>query len=141
MIFTAREHKVLQALAERLFPRDPRFPVSGADLDFAPAIERFFANVGPSVTNNLKRAIFVFDRGAHFSRLTHRSFRRLKPEDQDAYVRAWAESSLYPRRLLFTGLKMVLTMVYTSHPGVERAVGYDPTGSPLTPLTSPRSRS
>jgi len=128
MIFSEKDHQVFQALGARLFPRDSRFSVSGADVVFAPAIERYFAEVSPTLTNNIKRALFAFNRGAHLSRLTHRAFTNLEPTEQDEYIRAWAESSFYPRRVLFTALKMILTMVYTSHPEVERAIGYRPAG-------------
>lgn len=128
MTFTEAEHRVLQALAARLFPPHPRFSKSGADILFAPHVERYFADVDPTVTQNLKRAIFAFERGAHLSRLSAKPFSKLPPDQQDKYIQAWAESGFYPRRTLFNALKMMLTMVYTSQPEVERSVGYPSPG-------------
>lgn len=137
MVFTGREHRVLQAIAARIFPPDPRFPVSGADVDFAPHIEKLLAPAEVIVTKNLKRAIFAFERGAHLSRLTRRPFSELEPGEQDEYIQAWAESGFYPRRALFNALKLMLALVYSSLPGVERAAGYSPTGEPQTPQLPP----
>lgn len=123
-LFTDAEHRVLQALAARIFPPHPQFPESGANIDFAPQVERYFANVDPILVQNLKRAIFAFERGAHLSRLSARPFSRLSPDEQDKYIHAWAESGFYPRRTVFNALKVMLTMVYTSQPSVEQAIGY-----------------
>ncbi len=120
-----REHRVLQALAERLFPRDPRFPQSGADIDFKPPVDRHVAATGPTVSRNIKRAILAFERGAHLSRFSLKPFTKLPPEEQDKYIRAWAESGFYPRRALFNALKALVTLVYASEKSVERAVGYE----------------
>jgi hypothetical protein len=137
MILTEREHRVLQALAARLFPPDPRFPRSGADVDFAPHVEAYLGATSPEVLKNMKRAIFAFERGAHLSRLTHKPFSKLPPDEQDKYIAAWAESGLYPRRAVFNALRMMLTMIYASRPEIERAVGYAPTGAPQTPQLPP----
>lgn len=129
MILTEREHRVLQALAARLFPRDPRFPESGAEIDFAAPVERYLAPVHSSVTANLKRAIVAFERGAHLSRWSLRPFTGLSPEEQDRYIQAWQESRFYPRRAVFNALKIMLSMIYASRASVERAAGYStPTG-------------
>lgn len=123
-----REHRVLQALAERLFPRDPRFPCSAADIDFAPHVDRFVASTGPEVSRNIRRAILAFERGAHLSRFSLKPFTKLRPEEQDKYVRAWAKSGFYPRRALFNALKALVSLVYASQKSVERAVGYEVPG-------------
>ena len=129
MILTEREHLVLRAMATRLFPRDPRLPVSGAEVDFSTPVERYLASADPAITANFKRAILAFERGAHLSRWTLKPFTKLPADEQGAYIRAWRESRFYPRRALFNALKMLLSMAYASDPAVERAIGYStPTG-------------
>jgi hypothetical protein len=59
-------------------------------------------------------------------RAGRRRFSSLALEQRTASLEAWRTSRLYPRRLVFSSLRAILTMGYFAHPSVLRQLGLAP---------------
>jgi hypothetical protein len=71
----------------------------------------------------LEQATLVFPAPGRGGR---RRFSSLDPAQREAVLEGWQRSRLFPRRLVFTSLRAILTMGYFAHPAVLRGLGLAP---------------
>lgn len=132
--FSARERRILLALARAAIPAGARTPAAGEEtvdrldrvLAAAPRLVLLFFRVALRAVEWLP----VLRFGARFSRLdAGRAARTLE---------AWAHHPVATVRLAFKGLVSPLKMAHYSEYAVARAIGYDP--PPETLATNPPHR-
>ena len=127
---TAREWATVAAAADATFPGGGAIPPSSEQAEVAGHVDRFVAAQQPS-TRILMRLLFVlvehatlvFPAGGPGGR---RRFSGLSRAQRVEVLDGWRRSALFPRRLVFTSLRAILTMGYLGDPGVLRLLGLAP---------------
>jgi hypothetical protein len=151
-VLSRREHAFLAEAAETLFPRGGAVEPSGLDAGVPGHVDRYLA-ANPPRNRLLMRLLFALMEHATllFPAPAPRGWRRfssLSREQQAAVLEGWRRSRLFPRRLVFTSLRAILTMAYFGDPAVLRALGLAPRALPrvvseldvgLPPIGRPRS--
>ena len=124
---SARELALVRAAAEGAFPPGGAIPISGTEAGIPAHVDRYLAAL-PARNRVLIRLLFVLIEHATliFKAPGWDGFRRfssLSLEQRMAVLEAWAYSPIQTRRLVFQGLRAVLTMGYFASPPVLRAIG------------------
>jgi hypothetical protein len=127
---SAREVARVRAAAEAAFPPGGVIPLSGTEAGIPAHVDRYLAAL-PARNRTLIRLLFVLIEHATliFKAPGWDGFRRfssLSLEQRMAVLEAWAYSPIAARRLVFQGLRAVLTMGYFASPTVLRAMGLAP---------------
>jgi len=127
---SAREYALVRGAAEAAFPPGGPIPLSGIDAKIPEHIDRYLAAL-PARNRLLIRLLFVLIEHATllFKAPGWDGFRRfsaLSLEQRMAVLEGWARSKFQLRRLVFQGLRAVLTMGYFACPAVLRAIGLAP---------------
>jgi len=127
---TAREYATLAAAANATFPPGGAIVPSGTEAGVPQHTDRFVAAQQPA-TRILMRLLFVLIEHATIlfpgpGRHGRRRFSSLGTEQQVAVLDGWRRSRLFPRRLVFTSLRAILTMGYFADPAVLRQLGLAP---------------
>jgi hypothetical protein len=87
-------------------------------------IDRLLVELPPLSQSQARLMLRVFEHGTHLFDLKTKRFTRLAPEEQDAYLRGWMESSLGARRVIFRALKALAALGYYAQPESWDAIGY-----------------
>jgi hypothetical protein len=125
-----REAAFIASAAETLFPRGGAVPPSGSDAGVAAWCDRWLA-VLPSGTRVLVRALFALMEHATlvFPASGWDGWRRFSALDavrRAELLERWRTSSWFPRRLVFTSLRAIVTQAYFADPAVLRTLGLAP---------------
>jgi len=129
-LLAPREAALIDAAAEALYPPGGAVPPSGVEAGIPAYTDQYVAAV-PAGTRRLMRLLFLAFEHATLlfpapGRGGFRRFSALSAEQQRAVLEGWRNSRWFPRRLLFTSLRAILTMGYFAHPPVLRALGLAP---------------
>jgi len=127
------ELAVVAAAAETLFPPGGAIAVSGREAGIPSYVDRYVAAVPPRLRRLMRMLFFLVEHATVFFPAPGglrgggmRRFSSLSPEQRVAALAGWERSSLFPRRLVFTSLRAILTMGYMASPAVLRALGLAP---------------
>lgn len=128
-VLARREAAFLDAAAEVMFPPGGPLP-SGAAAGVTASLDGYLEAV-PARMRRLMRLLFVLVEHATLvfpapAPRGRRRFSSLAPSQRSAVLEAWRTSGLFPRRLVFTSLRALLTNGYVAHPGVLSALGLAP---------------
>jgi hypothetical protein len=129
-ILAAREAAFLAAAADALYPPGGAVPRSGSEAGIPEYVDRYLGVV-PARVRWLMRLLFLLVEQATVlfaapGRGGRRRFSSQSREQQVAALEGWQRSRFFPRRLVFTSLRAVLTMGYFAHPAVLRELGLAP---------------
>jgi hypothetical protein len=127
---SAREYALVCAAADAAFPAGGAIPLSGTQAGIPAHVDRYLAALPPR-NRLLIRLLFVLIEHATLIFKAPgwdgwRRFSALSLEQRMAVLEGWARSKFQPRRLVFQGLRAVLTMGYFARPAVLRAMGLAP---------------
>jgi len=127
---SAREYALVRGAAEAAFPPGGPIPLSGIDVRIPEHVDRYLAAL-PTRNRVLIRLLFVLIEHATLIFKAPgwdgwRRFSALSLEQRMAVLEGWARSPIQVRRLVFQGLRAVLTMGYFACPAVLRAIGLAP---------------
>ncbi len=119
-----RELAFLAAAADATYPAGGPVPPSGPAAGIPAFADRYVAAVPPG-TALLMRLLFFLMEHATFlfaapGRGGRRRFSALSAEQRCAVLEGWRTSAWFPRRLVFSSLRAILTMGYFSDPVVLR---------------------
>jgi hypothetical protein len=125
-----REATFVAAAAEALFPRGGAVPPSGLDAG-VPAWADRWLDALPAGTRLLVRCLFALVEHATLLFPAPgwdgwRRFSALDPERRGVVLEAWRTSRWFPRRLVFTSLRAIVTQGYFADAAVLRALGLAP---------------
>lgn len=127
---SAREYALVCAAADAAFPPGGAIPLSGTQAGIPAHADRYLAALPPR-NRLLIRLLFVLIEHATLIFKAPgwdgwRRFSALSLEQRMAVLEGWARSRFLPRRLVFQGLRAVLTMGYFACPAVLRAMQLAP---------------
>ena len=127
---TRCELALLRAAANATYPEGGALPPSGEQAGIPLYTDRYVAAV-PQRTATLMRALFFLVEHATLlwpapGHRGRRRFSSLSADQQRAVLEAWRTSAWFPRRLIFTSLRAILTMGYFADPTVLRLLGFAP---------------
>lgn len=125
-----REAATVAAASQALFPPGGPIPESGTDAGVPRFIDRYVGAVPPRV-RLLMRALFFLVEHATLvlpgpGPRGWRRFSALDAPQREAVLEGWRTSRLFPRRLVFTSLRAMLTMAYFADPAVLRRLDLAP---------------
>lgn len=126
----AREWATVAAAADATFPEGGALPPSGDQAGVPLHVDRFVGAQQPS-TRLLMRLLFLLVEHATLLFPAPgpggwRRFSELSREQRVAVLEGWRSSPLFPRRLVFTSLRAILTMGYLEDAEVMRLLGLSP---------------
>ncbi len=127
---TRREYAFVAAAADATFPRGGPVEPSGSDAGVPRYVDRYLSVVPARMRGLMRLLFFLLEHATLFfppggpSGL--RRFSKLSPSAQVAYLEGWQRSRFFPRRLVFTSLRSILTLGYLSDPEVQRALSLTP---------------
>ncbi len=129
-VLARREAAFLDAAAEATFPAGGAIPSSGREAGLPGYVDRWLAALPPRMRLLLRMLFFLVEHGTVFfpapGARGWRRFSSLSEEQRVAALEGWRRSRLFPRRLVFTSLRAILTMGYFAHPPVMRQLGVAP---------------
>ncbi|MCP5066279.1 MAG: gluconate 2-dehydrogenase subunit 3 family protein [bacterium] len=125
-VLAARELAFLAAAADATYPEGGSALPSGTQAGIPAYVDRYVASV-PSTIGFLMRLLFFLIEHATLLFAApggggRRRFSSLNAEQRSAVLEGWGESSWYPRRLVFSSLRAILTMGFFSDPAVLRTL-------------------
>ena len=129
-ILAPREVAFLEAACEALFPVGGELAPSGREARVPEWVDGYLA-LQPGRGRRLMRLLFCLLEQATIlfaapGRGGRRRFSSLDPAQRVAHLEGWQRSRLFPRRLVFTSLRAILTMGYFADPAVLRSLGLAP---------------
>lgn len=132
-----RELATVTAVADTFFPPGGALPASGSDAGVPAYLDRYLDALPPRA-RLLIRALLVLVEHATLvfpapGSGGWRRFSSLAPAQREAVLEGWRTSRLFPRRLVFTSLRALVTLGYLADPAVLRRVGLAPYALP-TPV-------
>jgi hypothetical protein len=125
-----REAAFVAAAAEALFPRGGAIAPSGLDAGVPAWCDRWLDAL-PAGTRRLVRALFVLVEHATLVFPAPgfdgwRRFSALDAERRGAVLEGWRKSRFFPRRLVFTSLRAIVTQGYFADAAVLRSLSLAP---------------
>ena len=125
-----RELAFVAAAAEALFPRGGAVPPSGLDAG-VPAWTDRWLDALPGATRRLVRLLFALVEHATLLFPAPgwdgwRRFSALSAGQRGAVLESWRRSRWFPRRLVFTSLRAIVTQAYFADAAVLRALALAP---------------
>jgi len=125
LMLTEQEFSIVAAMAARIVPGNGPF-VSPEQLEVAHKVDDLLSRVNPGLARDLKRLMHLFESGVSNFLFDGRGqpFTQMSPEDQDAALRDWQHSRLFPRRAVYKALRGVIAASYFGVQELDAAVGY-----------------
>lgn len=129
-VLARRELALLAAAADATYPAGGPVAPSGQQAGVPQYADRYVSAV-PAGTRRLMRMLFFLVEHATLffparGRGGFRRFSSLNRDQQEAVLDAWRTSAWFPRRLVFSSLRAILTMGYFGCPEVQRSLGLAP---------------
>ncbi len=136
-----REAAFVRAAAAAIFPPGGAISYSGGEARIAVHTDRWLAQVEPRMRVLMRLLFFLVEHATLFFPAPgldgFRRFSSLRLDQRAAVLEGWRTSRMGPRRLVFQGLRAIVTMGYLSHPPVLRELGLAPRAiEPGGPLAS-----
>ncbi|MDX1649177.1 MAG: hypothetical protein R3263_04915 [Myxococcota bacterium] len=124
------EAALIGAAAEAVFPPGGAVEPSGEEAGIVPWTDRYLGEL-PAAPRRLMRLLFLLVEHATLvfpapGPRGRRRFSALEVESRQAVLDGWRTSRLFPRRLVFTSLRAILTMGYFADPRVLRELDLAP---------------
>lgn len=133
-VFTEAEIRVLDAIAEALFPLEGAIPVTPTQAGTARRVDRLLAATGPVDRNGFRALLQVLEHEVGLGR--RRPGPPLSEAPLDERIRrleVWDQCESYPLRTLYQGVRTLLVMAYMADPEVQRHLGM-PAPSSTSPV-------
>ncbi len=120
------EIRILEALADTVFPAGAGLPLSGSQAHVADYLEEMLERLPLREQVLLHALLWAFEAQAFVTRPRALArFSRLPPEEREASLRAWDESPFYFGRILFQALRGILLWAYVDNAEVGQAMGVE----------------
>ena len=122
--FTSKESQILEAMTVHMVETGQGAVATDQADDVLAVMDAYVAGLPPGLQGQLHRALRLFEWGPVFFMGRPRPFTRLSSKDQEAYIRAWAESRLGLRRRVFRALRNLVFLGYYSQSGPRELIGH-----------------
>ncbi len=124
------EAAFIASTANAMYPPGGAIPCSGSEADLPGYMDRLLAASAPRIRVLMHLLFFLLEHATLFFPVRGwggmRRFSALSLEQQVAALDGWQNSRLFPRRLVFTSMRAILTLGYFAHPPVLRALDLAP---------------
>ena len=124
------EAAFLAAAGEATFPSGGAIRASGLDADLPSYTDQFLEASHPRMRLLMRLLFFLVEHATLFfpgpGPRGWRRFSSLGVDQRVAVLEGWRTSRLFPRRLVFSSLRAILTMGYIAYPPVLRELGLAP---------------
>ena len=115
--------RAVSGAAEAVFPVNSLGAPDWREAEIPRRMLEFFDEL-PKKSRRLMLLLYVvLELGTPFLAPALHTFSRLRLDRRIALIRRWRGSRFYLLRFVGDGIKMTLTMMYLSHPAVERYIG------------------
>ncbi len=132
-VLSRRELGFLDAAADTLFPAGGAIPLSGREAGVPAYVDRYVEAVPRRMRILMRLLFFLVEHATVFfpapggiSGGGMRRFSALDQAQREVALADWQRSRFFPRRLVFTSLRAILTMGYFASPPVLRALRLAP---------------
>jgi hypothetical protein len=124
MPLSKSERRVVKAIGQTIFPRGGAIDVDAVEAGVVEYVEDYVERLPPWNRVQMRALFFAFDRafGINASQ-PGRRFVDAHPDERRVFLDSWEHSSNYYQRMLWAGLRMVLTLAYAEAPGVKVGMG------------------
>jgi len=127
---TRREHGFLAAAAEATFPRGGAIEPSGVEAEIPRYVDRYLGVLPARMRLLMRLLFFLVEHATLFfpagGPAGLRRFSKLPQPARVAYLQSWQRSGFHARRVVFTGLRSILTLGYLADAEVLRALRLAP---------------
>jgi hypothetical protein len=125
LVFSSNEAEILTAIVERMVHSGDAVMPAVRDTRAIATIDRTLATVDETVVSQLRWLLSIFQYAPPLLDLRMSTFTGMSPEDQDEYLRGWANSRFQTRRLAFRALKNLSMLGYYTQDSTWRGIHYD----------------
>jgi len=133
-VLTSGDVDTLTAIVERMVQSgDPAMPAV-RDTQAIATIDRTLASVDEAVVTQLRWLLTIFQYSPPLLAFRMSRFTAMSPEQQDDYLRGWANSRFETCRLAFRALKNLSMLGYYTQDSTWRGIHYD---GPWVPRPGP----
>lgn len=122
-VLSVDESKIVQALADTMFPGDSGSMPNGAAVGLPLFFDEYLVSI-PELTSKLLRVLLhLIDDTSVFSDFGLTRFHLRPRTERVEILKAWDTSLVGVRRGMFHSIKLILSMGYFENPAVLRAAG------------------
>ena len=116
----AREARIIEAVAQTIFPPDRRMISDAVDADVVGYLDRWLHELEAWERLQIRAMFMLFEYGIAVLKLRPTlRFTTASPKERDEYLRSWMESSSYARRMAFNALRSVIVLAYLASDRVQ----------------------
>lgn len=124
-VLSADEADVLTAIVERMvYSGEPSMPAV-RDTHAIATIDTALLELDQAVVSQFRWLLTLFQYGPPLFDLRLARFTGMSPDEQDDYIRGWANSRFQTRRLAFRALKNLAMLGYYTQDVTWRGIHYD----------------
>lgn len=105
---TKREYKTLCSLANIIIPEGGGIKYSGKDLQTVKNIDIFLSKAGVSLQGSIRMLLFIIEFGTNIFCRPFSRFTGLSEKEQMKYLKGFEFSRLAIRRMIFSGLRIIV---------------------------------
>jgi hypothetical protein len=129
-VLARREVAFLAAAADATYPPGGPLPPSGSEAKVPATLDAYLGIVPPRMRLLMRLLFFMMEHAtlifAAPAPRGRRRFSSLSAPQREAVLEGWRASRYFPRRLVFTSLRALLTNAYVADPAVLRHLGLTP---------------
>jgi gluconate 2-dehydrogenase subunit 3-like protein len=129
-VLARREVAFLDAAADTMYPPGGPLPPSGSDARISSTLDAYLGIVPPRMRGLMRLLFFLLEHATLVFAAPpprgRRRFSSLSPAQREAALEGWHKSPWFPRRLVFTSMRALLTNAYVADPAVLRHLGLAP---------------
>jgi hypothetical protein len=129
-VLSRREVAFLDAAGDAMYPPGGPLPPSGSEARISATLDAYLGIVPPAMRRLMRLLFFLLEHATLVFAAPpprgRRRFSALSPAQREAALEGWHHSRYFPRRLVFTSLRALLTNAYVADPAVLRHLGLEP---------------
>jgi hypothetical protein len=129
-VLTRQEVAFLDAAGDAMYPAGGPLPPSGSEARVSATLDGYLEIVPARMRWLMRLLFFLLEHATLLFAAPpprgRRRFSSLSREQREAALEGWHKSGWFPRRLVFTSLRALLTNAYVADPAVLRHLGLTP---------------
>jgi hypothetical protein len=125
VLFLGSARRAIKAAAESLFPKNDLGAPDFESTDLPARVEGYIKKLPPPQQKLIWLLFIFYELAAPLFALKLSRYSKLSVESRLELVQRFRRSNVYPIRMMGDALKGVMTMIYMSHPSVDRYLGIE----------------
>ncbi len=132
-VLTPPQAEIFAVIVERMVASGAPDMPAVRETQAIETIDQALLQLDPTAQTQLSWLITLFEWGPPVLQLKLHRFSKLSPQEQDAYLRDWATSSIATRRIAFQALKNLSFLGYYAQDATWKGIHYDGPWAPRPP--------